>query len=110
MLLHKIRFAITGLLADLRPPNFRSSVMAIPVIKKFIFSAQVNDAEVLFDMHPVNIREKQLYQVYTQHNNAPVRFHMQATDGVNFKITDRNTCPPAYIALEQALSDAIGIN
>ncbi|MGO4292123.1 hypothetical protein [Chitinophaga sp. RAB17] len=84
--------------------------MAIPVIKKFIFSAQVDEAEVKFDMHPVNIREKQLYQVYTHYNNTPVRFHMQATDGLNFKITDRNTCPPAYIQLEQQLSDAIGIN
>lgn len=84
--------------------------MAIPVIKKFTFSVQVEEQEVTFDMHPVNTREKQLYQVYVPYNNAQVRFHMQATDGINFKITDRNICPPAYLQLEQQLSDAIGMN
>jgi hypothetical protein len=76
-------------------------------IKRFNASLQLDASVIQFELHPVNIREKQLYQVYTQLGGKEYRFHMQGKDGKNFQITDKNRCPKEYLALESQLSDAI---
>jgi hypothetical protein len=76
-------------------------------IKRFNASLQLDASMINFELHPVNVREKQLYQVYTQFENKEYRFHMQANDGKNFQITDKNRCPEKYLALESQLSEAI---
>lgn len=76
-------------------------------IKRFSISIPLGEESILFDLHPVNVREKQLYQVYTIFQGKELRFHMQTGDGENFKITDRGRCPTDYLVLENALSEAI---
>lgn len=82
--------------------------MAIIDIKRFTLSLQVADnTNVEFDFHPVNIREKQLYQVYTVYKGSQVRFHLQIQNGERFIIADKNSCPKEYHSLESEFSVAI---
>jgi hypothetical protein len=76
-------------------------------IKRFNASLQLEASMINFELHPVNVREKQLYQVYTQFENKEYRFHMQGKEGKNFLITDKNRCPEEYLILEYQLSEAI---
>lgn len=76
-------------------------------IKRFNITLPLDSQMIHFDLHPVNIREKQLYQVYTRFGDREYRFHMQTEDGKNFRITDRISCPNEYINLESSLSEAI---
>lgn len=76
------------------------------------FSASFDTAHGLyaFSFHPVNIRDKQLYQVYTTHNDSELRFHMQVQNSGSFYITDKTRCPEFIVTLEAQLSDAIITN
>lgn len=76
-------------------------------IKRFMIDLPLEAENIPFHLHPVNVREKQLYQVYTTFQGKEHRFHMQSSDGQNFKITDRARCPKDYLVLESALSEAI---
>jgi len=62
---------------------------------------------VNFRFHTMNRVRLQLYQVYVQHEGKEKRFHLQADDNGDFKIMGEQACPPEYIHLESAFSDAI---
>jgi len=81
--------------------------MAVTDIKRFTLSLQVADRNVEFELQPVNIREKQLYQVYTVYNGNQIRFHLQIQNAEQFIITDKNSCPKEYHSLESEFSAAI---
>ncbi len=67
----------------------------------------VGEAAVQFDFLPMNIRIRELYQVYATHGEKKLRFHMQLNKEGVFRITDKNRIPASFTALEQELSDAI---
>lgn len=84
--------------------------MAVIEIKRFTLTLQLAERSIAFELHPVNIREKQLYQVYTFHDGKQVRFHLQKQNGENFIITDKNHCPKDFHLLESEFSSAIYSN
>lgn len=79
----------------------------IIIIKKFTKTFPVGDAEVQFEFLPMNIRIRQLYQVYAMYGEKKLRFHMQINPEGQFRIMDRNRVPAPFIALENEFSDAI---
>lgn len=63
----------------------------------------------VFQFNSMNIKRLQLFQVYVMHEGDKVRFHMQADDNGDFKITDQQSCPAIYHKTEEQLSNAIKI-
>ncbi|MET6997846.1 hypothetical protein [Chitinophaga defluvii] len=76
-------------------------------IKKFTKAINVDGADVEFNFQPMNIRKKQLYQVYCNYNGSQVRFHLQSKDEQNFMIASKASCPKEYHGLEPEFSEAI---
>jgi hypothetical protein len=69
------------------------------------FNAQIGGVEFEFvTQHVVKLYG---FQVYVVHDEQKVRFHMQINKEGSFYITDRNSCPEAYLPFEISLSDAI---
>lgn len=76
-------------------------------ITRFNVSFDTENGPHEFSFHPVNIRDKQLYQVYTTYDRTELRFHMQVQNSGSFYITDKSKCPEFVINLEAQFSDAI---
>lgn len=81
----------------------------MPIIR-FSISLDTEHGPFTFSFHPINIRDKQLYQVYTNYNQSELRFHMQVQNSGSFYITDKTICPAFIASLEAQLSDAIITN
>lgn len=77
------------------------------LIKRFSKVFTVDGQEVNFDFLPMNVRVKQLYQVYAQYEGAQIRFHLQINNEGEFRIMDTNACPAPYRSLEAEFSAAI---
>jgi len=69
------------------------------------FSTQVGGVD--FEFLTQHVIKLYGFQVYVLHDGAKVRFHMQVNEEGKFLITDRNSCPQAYLAFEPYLSEAI---
>ncbi|UYQ91264.1 hypothetical protein MKQ68_14310 [Chitinophaga horti] len=76
-------------------------------IKKFSKPFMIGDSEVQFEFLPMNIRIRELYQVYATHGEKKLRFHMQVNGEGQFKIMDKHRVPPVFLPLENDFSDAI---
>lgn len=68
------------------------------------FTAELEETH--FKFNTLSAKDLRAFQVYVLHEGKQLRFHMQLRDGA-FYITDPSVCPPEYMALEAALSDAI---
>ncbi|WP_428331391.1 hypothetical protein [Mucilaginibacter sp.] len=60
-----------------------------------------------FEFISMNRVRLQLYQVYVNDGAARKRFHMQINEEGKFYIADKPACPPAFLPLEETLSEAI---
>lgn len=69
------------------------------------FSKDIEGTE--FEFNPMNILKLQLFQVYVNKDETRYRFHMEINQDGHFKIADPVNCPPEYLHLEPALSEAI---
>jgi len=59
-----------------------------------------------FKFNTLSAKDLRAFQVYSQVEGKPMRFHMQLRDGA-FYITDPSICPAEFMALEGALSEVI---
>lgn len=84
-----------------------SKAMSAITIKKFSKPFMIGDAEVQFEFFPMNVRIRELYQVYAIHGDKKLRFHMQINDEGTFRIMDKARIPPTFLALESEFSAAI---
>ncbi|NII26108.1 hypothetical protein HB364_13520 [Pseudoflavitalea sp. X16] len=76
------------------------------VIKRFEQVFQVGDTPLSFSFHPINIKSKQLYQVYFKQKGTETRFHLQ-WNGKEFVITDPDRIPDEVRALTKDFNQAI---
>lgn len=76
---------------------------------KTSFTSEIltDNQPVTFEFLSMNVKAKQLYQVYAPFNGKRIRFHMQKDDKGSFRITDRDRCPKEYLPLEKELETAI---
>ena len=73
----------------------------------FTTEIPMDNDSVTFEFLSMNVKAKQLYQVYAMFNGKRIRFHMQKDDKGAFRITDRDRCPKEYLPLEKVLETAI---
>ena len=80
--------------------------MAEVVVCRFRKEFDMNGSLITVRFEPVNVTQKQLYQVYVPFQGKELRCHMQIRDGV-FYLADLSVLPEPFHQLEAEFSRAI---